>query len=37
MDITDSDADLKDEIKAIYDEHEGRYGLLYQLTRVHSP
>ncbi len=26
MDRTDQDADLKEEIKAIYEEHEGRYG-----------
>ncbi|KMP49360.1 integrase, partial [Bacillus cereus] len=26
MDRIDPDADLKVEIKAIYDEHEGRYG-----------
>ena len=26
MDRLDPDADLKVEIKAIYDEHEGRYG-----------
>ena len=26
MDKPDPDADLKAEIKAIYDEHEGRYG-----------
>ena len=26
LDLPDSDADLKAEIQAIYDEHEGRYG-----------
>ena len=26
LDLPDQDADLKAEIQAIYDEHEGRYG-----------
>ena len=26
FDLPDSDTDLKDEIQAIYDEHDGRYG-----------
>jgi len=26
LDLPDADADLKAEIQAIYDEHEGRYG-----------
>lgn len=35
MNRTDPDADLKVEIKSIYDEHEGRYGsirICYELA-----